>query len=471
MGPRQGMKSAKFVVFFFFLLASCGKTPRPPTDVILIVADTLRPDHLGCYGYPGGTTPNIDRLAEDSVIFENVYAPVPSTLPSHISLITGLYPDAHRVIGAKDGPLSPQIATLAEKLKGLGYTNLGAISSIWLKERFGFGRGFDDYREIEDDLTAAPLVNAAAFELIDRLAQDPGGRFFLFLHYYDPHSDFYRFGENRLPYYADRPFLDRFGRNLPALDAAQNRLKSYATDYLMAVDDRKIEVSPEVKDALVSLYDAGIAYFDQQLGEVIERLKKDGLYDKSLIVFTSDHGEEFREHGEFLHNQPYEESLRVPLLVKFPKGEYRGKRVKSTVELIDIHPAVLDYLGLFPDEYVQGISFLPLVEDGKPRTKPVLARQKSPDRARVYSLLEGRYKLVYDFSDGRGELYDLKADPGENNDIAEKEPDLAAYLEKKLIKTVKANAVLAGSFKKSGGKPALSNKEIEKLKSLGYLSD
>ncbi len=466
------MKLIKSAVFLIALLgASCNKTPRLPTDVILIVADTLRPDHLGAYGHPAGTSPNLDRLAADSVIFENVYAPVPSTLPSHVSLITGLYPDTHRVVGAKDGPLSPEIATLAEKLKGLGYTNFGAISSIWLEERFGFGRGFDDYRVIEDDLTAAPMVNAAAFELIDRLAQTPGKRFFLFLHYYDPHSDFYRFGENRLPYYADEPFLKRFGRDLSALDAAQDELKSYATDYLVAVDDKKLKVSPEVREALVSLYDAGIAYFDQQLGKVIERLKKDGLYDESLIIFTSDHGEEFREHGEFLHNQPYEESIRVPLLVKFPQGENRGKRVKSPVELIDIYPAVLDYLGLSPDEYVQGISFLPLIEYGKTRTKPVFARQKSPDRARVYSLKKGRYKLVYDFSDGRAELYNLKADPGEKTDIAEKEPELAAYLEKKLIKTVKENASLAGSFKKSGGKPALSSKEIEKLKSLGYLSD
>ncbi len=461
-------------IFLAAVLSSinCSKSSSPPRpNIILISADTLRADHLGCYGYPKETTPHLDRFAEDCVVFDRAYSQIPGTLQSHMSIFTGLYPEVHGLLDKDAGSLNPQFSTITEELKKAGYYTAGGVSNVFLKEEFGFGRGFDEYHRLPRKLTFAEKLNDGVFKRLARMPNKNNKHFFLFLHYYDPHSDFYETKLNQLPYYAPQPFLEKFCPN-PELSLAYHKdLNAYASEYLGALNAQKIEVKPAVLQAIISLYDAGIAYFDDQIGALFTQLKEKGLYDDSLIIFTSDHGEEFREHGEFIHDQVYEECIRVPLLVKFPRGSFKPGRREQPVELIDIMPTLLDYLRLPIPGYLQGVSFLPAITGEKTGDKPIFARKKSFASGRGYSLTEGRLKLLYDPDSGRLELYNLKEDPGEKNNLAKEMPEAARRLEKRLKARLRANRELALTFQEGEQVPTLNAQDVEKLKTLGYFNE
>jgi arylsulfatase A-like enzyme len=453
--------------WYFFLRSDA----LPPRIIILIVADTLRADHMGCYGYPKKTTPSLDRFAEDCVIFDRAYSPIPATLPAHMSILTGFYPDAHRAAKDKSRALSPEIATLTEKIKEAGYNTTGFVSSILLKGDIGFQRGFDDYRLVDENLTFADRLNSLAIEWLNQTATNSDSKAFLFIHYYDVHSDFFRSFENKLPYYAPKEFIEIFCPHPELSLANDHQVDSYASQYLIDLTKQRIRVSEPARESIAGLYDAGVAYFDDQLGELFSRLKEKGIYEDSLIILTADHGEELQEHGEFLHNQTYEETIRVPLLIKFPRGQFTPGRKDNPVGLIDIMPTLLEYLKIPMRKGVQGESFLAMVQDGIEDEREIFSKGNAIHGWKFYSLTGKRYKLIYNETTGEKELYDLEKDYGETTNVADQHPDLTDKLTERIQEIIQTNATLARKFQKGSAKKPFSPEEIKKLKALGYLGD
>ncbi len=369
---------------------------RPPVHsirhVVLVSIDTCRADHLSCYGYGEPTTPHIDAVARDGVRFKNTIAPVPMTLASHSTMLTGTNPPHHGVHDNFDFRLGPSNRTLAEILKEQGFTTAAFVSTFVLDAQFGLDQGFDTYDDEVDasaagahgDERKAQDTTKAALAWLDQHTRDP---FFLFLHYYDPHLD----------YEPPEPFRSKFA-------------EPYAGE---------------------------IAYADHALGQVMDRLKALGLYESTLIVITSDHGEMLGEHGERTHTYYiYQSAVRVPLIFKLPAGvEMRGPDVKpQLVGTVDIVPTVCGLLGIEAPQPVAG-------ED---LTDVLLGRSAGSGQRRLYSesftplrygansllgLVGERWKLI---ETTRPELYDLRADPGESKNVAVERPDQLRELQGRL---------------------------------------
>ena len=464
------------VLFFAAVLAAgCGDSPPPRPDIILIVADTLRPDHAGCYGYDRPITPALDSLAADSVVFENAYCDMPLTPSSHASIFTGVPTDVHGVYhrpqeeGGGFYAISPSLATLPEELRRAGYCTGAAVSSSWLGPAFGFGKGFDVYEVHKRRLEYGDLINQRVSALFRQLKeQGDCEHFFFLLHYYDPHSDT-GLMDNVYPYYAPPAYVARFAPNAELAVSLTSTARRRGSRYLAWLEKHQELMPPGMLEAIVELYDAGIASYDDSLGRLLDGLRLRGAYDDALIIFVADHGEEFLEHGEFIHNQVYEENIRVPLLIKFPGNLRAGERVAAPVELLDILPTLLDYLELPTPRHLRGRSLIPLVEGEKPEPRLILARQKGPVEARVYSLAEGRWKLVYDLNRDTAELYDLVADPKEKNNLASSRPAEVNRLRRLLLGRIEENLRLKRTLSVDAGSVEFDRARLDELRALGYL--
>jgi choline-sulfatase len=388
-----------------------GSPPRAP--IVIISVDTLRADHLPVYGYRDVSTPAIDALARDSVVFENAYCQAPLTLPSHTTLLTGLLPTQHGVRDNVGFRLAAGHPTLAAILKERGYSTGAAVSSFALRRDRGLAAGFDLY---DDDFGTGNTDERAAPETAKRLeafAQSHAGKpLFLFLHLYEPHT----------PYAPPEPWASKYASKP---------------------------------------YDGEIAAADAAVGGFIADLKERGLYDPALIVFLSDHGEGLGDHGEDEHGVfLYRETIRVPLLVKLPGSRGTSQRVRAPVGLIDVFPTVAEAAGASASGGRPG---LPLTR--------VAAASTTPAR-RIYS--ESLYpRLQLGWSDlaaltddrwsyieaPRPELYDLVSDPGEKRDLAASLPPALREMRTELL-----------GLRKSAPAPEKpSAKEVEKLGSLGYI--
>lgn len=452
-------------------LGACAPAPAPsaPTvpPVILISFDTCRADVFGVLtGEEPSLTPRLDELARESVVFENAFVQAPHTLPSHMSMFTGVYPDTHGVKPELD-PLPEALVTLPEVLDDAGYHTMGLVTSEWLKPDFGFGRGFDDYERLAHRPTYAERVNAAALRRLRRME----GGFFLFLHYYDLHSDFDQgSAANKFPYYAPHEYrrgLDVSSDGREFCDDEGN----CNTRYLMAADRERRDVPQSEIDTIHGLYRAAVPHLDAEMGAFFDELKSRGLYEDSMIIVTSDHGEEFREHGRFIHSQPYDETIRVPLFIKFPRSWAAGTRVTEVVETVDIAPTILDHLGMDPPETAQGESLLDLVQGAEGRSGHAVLSQDTINKTR-YGLRTDEVKLIMDLKTSRPELYDLREDPGELVDLSGERVELAAELERRLKRWVGANRRLHETFATGvgGDRELLSEEERKRLESLGYVN-
>ncbi|MDP8235256.1 MAG: sulfatase, partial [Candidatus Erginobacter occultus] len=326
----------------------CGKDAEKPepVNVLLISIDSLRADHVGAYGYGRETTPEIDRLAQNAAIFENHVSTTSWTLPAHISLFTGQEISAHGV--ATDGfSLHPAVPTLAESLLAAGYRTAAFCSSPYMNPAFGFARGFDLYHNIDTEKedfvdtvlpseterdrvhreTTSPRIAELAENWLEENSSEP---FFLFLHFWDPHYDY----DPPPPH--DRIFNPGYGGDIDGRDYIHN-------------DRVHPGMDPEDLERIIALYDGEIAFTDKHIGMVIEKLKELDLFDRTLIVITGDHGDEFFEHGNKGHRLTlYEEVIRVPLIIRIPEKVNRSGRVETTVGIIDIAPTILDRLGVSP---------------------------------------------------------------------------------------------------------------------------
>lgn len=459
------------------LVMACAPTAeRPPApdlpSVILISFDTCRADVFGSMtGEEPSLTPRLDEFTADAVVFEKAFAQAPHTLPSHMSLFTSVYPDVHQVKPDLD-PLPPTFTTLPQLLDDQGFATVGLFTTEWLKADFGFGRGFDYYRQVPHELTYADRVNARALHRLASL--DADRPFFLFLHYYDLHSDFdHGTHRNKWPYYAPGPYRQELGLEVSS-DGSEfcDDEGNCNTRYLIAMDRERVELPASTIDTIHGLYRAAVPLLDSQMGEFFDTLKARGLYRDTLIVITSDHGEEFREHGRFIHSQPYDETIQVPLFIKFPHNWQAGTRITDIAETVDIMPTLLDYLDLEIPETTQGVSLMELVEGATGRDKELVASQDTISLAR-YGLRTDSLKFIMNLKTSRRELYDLATDPGEQTNLVDERTELADRLEERLESLVRHNRALGKALAVPGdGEEGdlLSPEERERLKALGYLN-
>lgn len=449
--------------------AAIGCAPGVKTervDIILISLDTLRRDHVGCYLPRGDSpTPTLDLVAGEAVVFENAWVQIPFTLPSHMSMFTGLQPDVHGM-EKENSVLSESIPTLPEVLQSAGYQTIGVAATYWMKGEFGFARGFDRYELLEHDLVYSERINRRTFEVLDARPDD-GRPLFLFLHYFDPHSDFSVAERNRLPYFSPPEYLSSL--NIDALSDDFCVDDSCATDYLLAANQRPELVNDSSLDTIRELYRAGVRYLDRDLKVLFTGLHRRGLWDGSLVIITADHGEEFREHGELIHNQPYVENMAAPLIMKLPRGALGGSRRQAVVESIDLLPTLLELVGVDVPAGIQGQSFAHVLTGTDRHREHALGRDKlTPTR---YSLRTAELTLIHDIKNSSTGLYQRGSDPAELDDVADARPEDVERLKESLLARLAAIQEQRGALQAStrGESDVLTEDEQEKLRAIGYL--
>ena len=412
-------------------LSVCGRDAPKRPNVILIVMDTVRADHLSSYGYHLPTTPNIDRIARQGILYENAITPGSWTLPSHATLFTGLYPRDHGTNG-ENWHLDSSFTTLAEILAVEGYETIGFSNNPWISAESGLQQGFEafhdvwqDPRRLEYGDDGAGLTNEMVLRwLADRSAVRP---FFAFVHYIEPH-----FGYDP-PDEAARQFVAHLD------PAVVERLRQWRhpreVGYILGVPG--MEVSDREFEVLKALYDGEIAYVDRRVGELVDAIDARGLGEETALVVTSDHGEHFGEHGLMDHKMSlYDALIRVPLILRYPPELRADLRVASQVQTNDLFVTLLKLCGVERPP-PRSARLLPTNEEdsGRPLTYAEFARpirfirmmeSRFPgqstagfDRALVAVRVE-THKYIW-ASDGRQELYAIETDLGETNDLAERE--------------------------------------------------
>jgi arylsulfatase A-like enzyme len=329
----------------------------------VVSLDTLRADHLGCYGYPRPTSPFLDQLAQRATLFEEAYAQYPSTLLSHASMFTGLYPREHGM-STSESILPDAVETFPEVFQGHGFRTGGFTEGGYVSGRFGFRRGFDEFvaRDRVDGREVERTFGRAT-RFLEKLGD--GDRFLLFVHTYAVHAPYDAPDRYQRMFWDDEPP----GAFFPGAKA------------LSELDAREAQLAPEVVDWLKARYDAGIREVDDVLRRLFADLERLGLAADTTVVITSDHGEEFLEHGRLQHSQLYREVLRVPLLVVHP-AQREGLRQSAVVELADLAPTLYALAGLTPRDQPTGVSFASLV--GQPAAAGEgIARADGPNGAQA----------------------------------------------------------------------------------------
>lgn len=448
-----GKKSSTKQEFIFHTQSSSEKpfdlASSENPNIILISLDTLRAQSMSCYGHTKKTTPFLDQLAEEGVLFENMCAASTSTPPSHMSMMTGLYLGVHGVLNEQ--VLDPRIKTLPEILSETGYATGAVTENGFLVRDMGFGRGFDDYYEIKDVVLFDKLLVAGGFarDVFERgkawIEEKEDQKFFLFLHTYEVHS----------PYFPPAPYDTMFLDN-PAIYEESLR---HTRQYKGRINYK--ELPPEFVRAQ---YEGETRYVDEIIRDFITFLKKRGLKGKTLVIITSDHGEELFEHqnrvghGSFT----YDVESHIPFIMWMPGTIPPDIRIKNQVSNVDILPTLVDFLHLGYNESVQGESLYPLVVNPAQKdSRYVFCEATNQECVR---------SLEYKFTDSN-ELFLYDSDPEEQDDKAVLHKDLCKSAAQELTsfrKECQSLRVEKGLLK-SDRTINLSETDINKLKVLGYI--
>jgi arylsulfatase A-like enzyme len=409
------------------LLACGGEAEAPRPDVVLIVVDTLRADHLTHYGYQLDTARSLDAFAAQATRFTRCFAPAPWTGPSTASILTGLHPARHGTV-AHGSRISDEATPLAERLRSAGWRTAGFSHNVNVSHHTGFDRGFEHWSGYES--IHFPHAEEMTAEVRAWSAELTGEPFFLYLQPMSCH------GPYRVPAAAERALLGRPPDDFFRFGKGLNR----------RVRDGNVAERENVSQAYVTSlreqYDTAIRYTLDQVGAILDVLRERGRYDGALIVLTADHGEELFDHGGFGHAYSlHQENLHVPLYVKLP-GQRDARVVDELVQLEDVYPTVMDLLRLSTTD-TDGVSLRPLLEG--PPDAPPLDRGGRPhvatvawdERCTARSILDWPYKLIdvessYEGAAGRLLLYDLASDPHERVDLAEREPEVVRRLSEEL---------------------------------------
>ena len=435
--------------------AGCGTTPpraqRQFPPIVLVTLDTTRADHLGCYGYGRPTSPHIDRLAREAVVYRRAIAPGTWTFPSHASLFTGKFATSH---GARFDPagqlqlnqglekgqpswdqyrvrtIAADERTLAALLGDHGYATCGVVAGPWLKKVFGLSKGFVDYDDNHIGTVNGRLAEDVTDAALRWLASPVDGPRFLFANYFDPHG--------------------------PLVPPA-----AYARKFLPPTDPSAKKEVEEAKRR-IALYDAEINYMDDHVGRLLDGLRQRDLFTPAWIIITADHGELLGEHGQTGHGDiPLQGVIRVPMIVKPPGPARKTGAVDRWVQLTDVLPMILDALGIDLPGSIQG--------QAPPEVNhPIITESRTLAAFMEYghwlSVIRGTMKYIWN-SKGHNMLFDLASDPAENINLIERRADEAGAMGDSLVEYL---AGLPGPGDPSRGGP-VDDETLRSLKSLGYV--
>jgi len=435
-------------------VSGCGKTgPKKKLNVLVVSIDTLRADHVSCYGYGKPTTPNADRLAEEGHVWSRAYTTMPTTLPAHTSMFTSLYPRQLSV--RRNGDRIPEKAVmLAQLLQSKGYSTGGFVSGYSLSSRYGFNRGFETFMDIRGMKVCPAEVTLG--RALKWLAEHRDDLFFLFAHLFDPHTS----------YHAPGKFRAKFG--------APNKAEPPEFDFLKNPGYFTLE---KIRD-VTAAYDAEIAYADWAFGQLRRKVSELGLDESTIIVLTSDHGESLDEllvrynygfdHGEFM----YAHQLHIPMIIYVPTMEARAKeqRVHTVpVSIVDVMPTLLELLDIKHAAGMVGNSLVPMLYGKKMSRGPVFSERRIFKEApKPYlggddcSIIKEKWHLIYSTA-SKSELYNIEKDPLERMILSSEEAEFA-----KLNKQVQQWRQKTRPLYFPSGFET-DPKAMERLRSLGYI--
>lgn len=477
-------RALSLVLVLVGLSLACRR-PAEPVNIVLISIDSLRADHVGAYGYAPRTSPTLDRLAADGALFENSVAESSWTLPTHITMLTGLSTLAHGVDHFVGSRLEESVTTLAERLRDAGYVTLGVYSGPYLHPYFGFGKGFETYLGVLEELPAAeqpsytggseieqrimaanarshrsitsPEITERAINFLHAFGDK---RFFLFLHYFDVHYD----------YIPPEDLWRKFDPDYEGTVTGEKYNRNSAIHPDMDAEDLR---------HVIALYDAEILYTDRYIGRFVDALDAAGLSDETLIVVTSDHGDEFFEHGNKGHARTlYDEVILVPLIARLPGRIPAGLRVSEQVRHLDIAPTLLSFAGLEVDLEGEDLRE-PLTAGGgfpSPGAVSTLRRNGHWLSLRVPGI---KYLVHREASSVTERVHDLRRDPGEQQPVFRTGEVGRPYVPDRRIDELRARLhreelaaqVLRDHVDDSAHRDAeLPEGLMEQLRSLGYLS-
>lgn len=458
-----------FFCFLLGILPACSREEVEDLNVVLISLDTLRPDHAGCYGHERNTSPNIDRLAKKGFRFETAVSAAPWTLPAQMSLFTSLAPSVHQVYSLYS-QLSSDTETLAEMLKDQGFSTAAFTGGGFMAAEYGFGRGFDVYHENVKD--KPELVETDVYPIYVKteqwLRRNSGKRFFLFFHTFEPHTPYinHHFTSGMDP--------GKVGETLTIED-----LRDLSTG--------KLTLNKEEIEYVKALYDGDIWYADRFVGEILSKIRKLGIEDKTIIIVTSDHGEDLWDHyprNSANHGHSlYDDLVRIPLIIFHPK--YRNPRmIKSQVRIVDVLPTILDFLNIPAPRSLSGTSLVPWMKGEETGDLDAYSEaihltdnpfhDFGPERK---SIRTGDYKYIFapdlEEKEYRGrnmtfqkrELFNLSADRQEKNNLVLEEPNIAEELHQK----VEAFMVRRKPVRLERQKTHITPETRKRLKALGYI--
>lgn len=467
------------------LLVSCTPSTENATpsaastngpSVLLFLVDTLRADRVGTYGYDGPTTPTIDRLAREGIVFEDAYTPGPWTLPSVVSIMLS-QPICRHGVEVDGFEVDAEATSLAQALHEVGYATASFIANTYAGRFAGLERGFDTNGALVDD--AGSLIGS----FLDEIGEDP---FFIYVHDVHPHD----------PHLASPRALEPFGTVSPEnLKRMKNRTSRYRqltrSDFAAGKEpgttdntrDQRVALARlrQIKDAYGTAYDARVRQADEQIADAVDELARHGRLDDTVVIVVSDHGEELGEHGGWLHDQSvYEELVRAPLIVRLPDGSHAGTRIPSVVSLLDIAPTIADLTNTpVPPSSFEGRSLLPLLEaQPEERSDPAVVSMRI-NRKKYFRpwktqrgdqnlvVREGPWKAIWNVEPNTVELYDLSVDPAEKIDLQMAHPTIATRLADHARDYLRRCQARRG--KPQAHSAEISAESAERLRALGYI--
>lgn len=420
-------------------------------NVILITIDALRPDHLSCYGYNRNTSPNIDKLAREGIMFTQAISASSSTISSVPSIMTSVYPDMHG-IWEFGNSLDPNIISLGGLLRKNGFFT-GIISA----------QLFPHLTSRTDFISKKIKLDAKANEITDWaikwLVKNKKKKLFLYLHYFDPHGPY----TPPSPYnglYLNDKFYER-GIEVPLLERKRGGFGG--------IPGYQAQNEIKEKSYYIAEYDGEICFADAQIGRLINALEEMGLLDKTMVIITADHGESLGEHGYYFDHGffLYDNLIKVPLIIYYKSLMGLNKIINQQISQVDIMPTILDVENIrLPKEYkIEGVSLTPLIFKGKGHAKTYVISEYFEGGAQKFAIRENGWKLILNAENGSYELYNLKGDPAELNNLFSVEKEVANNFKHTLDLLVRRSV-----NKLSHAKIELNERDKEKLKSLGYLN-
>lgn len=443
-------------------LVACGggedgaeRLVRP--NVVLVTLDTLRADHLGCYGYFRDTSPSIDALAAESVLFEHCTVPMATTLPSHVSMLTGTWPLEHGVLanvahGGQAFAISPGLEPLSKTLSDAGYETAAFISAKPLRPKSGIGSGFDHFDDSEGPTRRGDVTMTRALEWLRRReAQSPEQPLFLWVHLFDPHD----------PYIAPEGFAGRFTADaeldvwLAERSFLESRRLSTGLDY----------VPREIADQ----YDDLVYFTDAQVGRLLDAIGELGLRDETAIAVVTDHGEGLGQHGKLFHGLLWQEQVHAAWILHVPG--LAARRIAAPVSTVDLATTLLARVDIPGTErFLEQVSGIDVLADGF-RGRPLLSqtglRRVGLGQDVVYALTRERWRYHWLGEEGEA-LYDLEADPYELTDVTAAHPEVVEALRGELLELV-ASQTARGRELGAGPTQQLDQATIDALRDLGYV--